>query len=267
MQEWSKFRKTTMAVLVVAACAVPAWASENPWIGTWKLDQAKSHFTGATFTYSKEANGLDQFSDGNMSYEFTANGVDYPVMGGQTESWVFTGPNAWKVVDKKDGKEINTTQVELSKDGKTMKTVTTGTRPDGSAIHDENTYTKVKGGPGLEGTWKSVKVSTSAPGLWIVSQGSSPDEWKWDIPDWKESVQGKPDGSDLAITGPIVANGMTVAIKQDGPRKLAYEVKENGKTLSKGEQVLAANGKSFVDTSWTPGKENEKQIGFYAKQQ
>ena len=253
-------------VAVAALAAAPAFASDNPWIGSWKLDKAKSHFTGQTFTYTKQANGLDRYDDGATSYEFTANGLDYPVMGGVMESWKADGDNKWTYTDKLNGKTLSTTEVELSKDGKTLKTVTTGTRPDGSNIHDENTYTKTKGEGGLEGTWKSVKVNISAPGAWIVSQGSSPDEWKWDIPDWKETVVGKPDGSDLKINGPAVAEGMTVAIKQQGPRKLLYEVKNNGKTMAKGEQTLAPNGKSFTDVGWTPGKENEKQTSFYARQ-
>ena len=254
------------ALFAVSYCTLPAFADNNPWIGTWKLNKTKSHLTGQTFTYSKNANGLDHFSDGATEFDFTANGIDYPIMGGQTESWTFAGTNIWTVTDKLNGKVISTTHVELAPNCKTMKMVTTGTRPDGSSMNDESTFNKTKPGEGcLEGTWKSVNVSTSTPGMWIVSQ-SSPDEWKWEIPDWKETVTGKPDGSDLAISGPEVATGMTVAIKQDGARKVTYAVKQNGKTLDQGEQTLAANGKSFTDQSWVPGKENEKQTSVYDKQ-
>lgn len=267
MQIPHKYLKTTLAALLVAGwTTLPVFADNNPWVGTWKLDKAKSHLAGQTFTYSKGANGLDHFSDGATEYDFTANGIDYPIMGGMTESWTSTGANTWTVTDKLNGKVVTTSTVELSKDCKTMKSTTTGTRPDGSSMNDESTYMKVKPSDGcLEGTWKSVKVSTSAPGMWIVSQ-TSPDEWKWEVPDWKETITGKPDGSDLAVTGPAVASGMTVAIKQDGPRKITYTVKENGKTLGEGEQTLAANGKSFTDQSWVPGKENEKQTSVYDKQ-
>lgn len=252
------------ALALVACTAVPAFAADNPWVGTWKLDKAKSHMTGQTITYSKDSSGMDHFSDGATEYTFTANGVDYPTMGGATESWSFTGHDAWKVTDKVNGKVVSTTDVKISPDGKTMKMVTTGTRPDGSAINDEDTYSRVKGGPGLEGTWKSVKVENSSPGMWIVSQ-NSPTDWKWEIPDWKETLTGNPDGSDLTLTGPEVASGLAVAIKVDG-HKLTYVVKENGKPIGQGQQMLAANGKSFTDESWVPGKENEKQTSVYVKQ-
>src|SRR5579872_1837988 len=156
-------------VLAVACIAVPAWAAGNPWYGTWKMNVAKSHLTGQTFTYSKQANGLDQFSDGVTSYEFTANGIDYPVTGGATESWVSAGPNEWKVTDKQNGTVTSTTDVKLSPNCKTMTTATTGTRPDGSAINEQETYTRIKGDGCLEGTWKSVRMTSNAPDTFIIS--------------------------------------------------------------------------------------------------
>ncbi|MGA8163051.1 MAG: hypothetical protein WCB76_19750 [Acidobacteriaceae bacterium] len=254
------------AALVAASFAVPAMAADNPWYGTWKMDVAKSHLTGQTFTYTKQADGLDQFSDGVMTYTFTANGIDYPVTGGGTESWVFTGANAWKVTDKQNGTVLSTTDVKLSPNCKTMTQVTTGTRPDGSTIHDEESYTKEKSDGCLEGTWKSVKLSSNEPNTFIISAGSAPDTWKWDIPDQKETVEGKADGSDLSITGPTVPSGYTVSFKMDGPRKIDVAVKLDGKTVSQGNDVLAANGKSFTTTSWTPGKENEKTTAVYVMQ-
>lgn len=254
------------AALLAAFVALPALAAENPWYGTWKMDAARSHLTGQTFSYTKEADGLDQFSDGVMTYKFTANGIDYPVTSGSTESWVSTGPDAWKVTDKVNGTVTSTTDVKLTPNCKTMTTVTTGTRPDGSDMHDEETYTKVKSDGCLEGTWKSVKMNNNAPATFIISAGSAPDTWKWVIPDEKESVEGKADGSDLPITGPTVPAGYTVSFKMDGARKVDVAVKINGKTVSEGNDVLAANGKTFTGTSWTPGKENEKTTAVYVKQ-
>lgn len=260
--------KLAVAVLLVAGwSAGTAVAAENPWYGTWKMDQAKSHLTGQTITYTKQANGLDQFSDGAMTYDFTANGQDYPVVGGEMESWVFTGPDTWKVTDKLNGQVVSTTEVKIAPGCRTMTQNSTGTRPDGSAINDEESYTKVKSDSGcLEGTWKNTKMKNSSPGVFIISAGSAPDTWKWEIPEWKETVEGKPDGTDLPVTGPETPAGYTVSFKLDGARKVDITVKASGKTVSQGDDVLAANGKSFTGTSWTPGKENEKTTAVYVKQ-
>lgn len=256
----------TFAALMAAAVAMPAFAADNPWFGTWKLDPAKSHMTGDTFTYSKTANGMDHFSNGALSFDFTANGLDYPVMGGSTTSWVSSGQNEWKTTDKMNGKVTNTGEIKLSADCKTMTETTSGTRPDGTEFHDQTVYTKVKSDGCLEGTWKSTKVSQSAPSGFVISQGSSADAWKWEIPAWKETVEGKADGTDLPLSGPQVPADMTVAFKADGAHKLSFQVKQGGKLIEQGEQVLAPNGKSFTESSWTPGKESEKQTYVFNKQ-
>lgn len=262
-----QIRIKVLAMWTIAAVALPAFAADNPWFGTWKLDPAKSHMTGSTFTYSKVANGMDHFTNGVLSFDFTANGLDYPVMGGSTTNWVSTGDNQWKSTDKMNGKVTNTSEISLSKDCKTMTEIDTGTRPDGTEYHNQTVYTKAKSGDGcLEGTWKSTKVSESAPGSFVISQGSSPDTWKWEIPGWKETIEGKADGTDLPLSGPQVPSDMTVSMKADGARKVAFQVKQAGKVIDQGEQVLASNGKSFTETEWTPGKENEKQTYVFNKQ-
>lgn len=255
-----------VAVWIAAAIALPAFAADNPWFGTWKLDTAKSHMTGATFTYTKGADGMDEYSDGAVSFKFTANGIDYPVFGGTTMNWVATGPNEWKETDKQNGTVTGTSDIKLTPDCKTMTTTSTANRPDGTTSHDVSVATKVKGEGCLEGTWKNTKATVSAPSDFVISQGSSADAWKWENRSWKQTVEGKPDGTDLAISGPTVPSGMTVAFKADGARKITVEVKVNGKVIGQGEQVLAPNGKTFTETDWTPGKENEKQTYVYNKQ-
>lgn len=268
MRSWSKFVGMPVTAIVIAACAgVPAFAGTNPWFGTWKMDTAKSHLAGGTFSYTKESNGLDQYSNGVEQYDFTANGHDYPVMGGETESWSFTGPDAWKVTDKQNGKVVSTSDVKLSANCRTMTVTVSGTMPDGSAMHEEDVYTREKPGSGcLEGTWKNTKVSDSTPGEMAISAGPQAGEWKWEIPAWKETVEGKPDGSDLSISGPEVPSGTTVAFRQENSHKMHFEVKENGKTLEEGDEMLSGNGREMTSTSWTPGQENEKTTAVYLKE-
>jgi len=259
----------TIRILVLsfaATVALPALAADNPWFGTWKLDTARSHMTGDTFTYSKTPTGMDHFTNGPMSFDFTANGIDYPTLGNATTAWVAAGPNQWKETDKAGGAVIGTYDIRLTANCKTMTIVATGSRPDGTPLHDETVYSKVKSDGCLEGTWKSIKASQSAPSDYVISQGSAPDTWKWDIPGWKETMEGKLDGSDLTLAGPTVPSGITICYVADGAQKLKYQIKSGGTVIDQGEQVLAPGGKTFTDTSWTPGKENEKQTWVYNKQ-
>jgi hypothetical protein len=57
-------KKLLLVCALTIFAVLPALAADSPWIGNWKLDPAKSHFIGDTFTYSKAANGMMHFSDG-----------------------------------------------------------------------------------------------------------------------------------------------------------------------------------------------------------
>lgn len=259
-------RKVLATLALLALISAPLLAAENPWVGTWKLDPAKSHFTGDTFIYSRTAKGMMHYSDGSTySWNFGIDGKEYKTAEGRTTTWNAISSTEWTSVSKFNGTVLSTNHYTLSPDGKTLSITNTGTKPDGSKFNDSSIYTRVTGTSGLPGKWRSTKVTVSAPDSFIVS--AKPNGiLHWDIPGYKESVEGKPDGSDLPITGPTVAPGTTLSIKMITPRKISYTVKENGKAVGLGTQTLAADGKSFTDVTWSPGKQSEKATSFYAKQ-
>jgi hypothetical protein len=251
---------------LVLLAVMPALAADNPWIGTWKLDPAKSHFTGDTFTYSKLPNGMMHFTDGStVSYDFAVDAKPYKAAYDRTAVWAAAGPNAWDTVYSANAKVLYKVHHLLSADGKTLTNTYTGTKPDGSTLNDQTVYTRVTGTQGLEGKWRSTKVNISAPDTFIVSS-PSPGILHWDIPSYKESVEGKPDGMDHPITGPTVPPGLTLSFKYLSPTKISYTIKNNGKPDGFGIQTLASDGRSFTDVSWSPGKETEKSTAFYARQ-
>jgi hypothetical protein len=259
-------KKLLLVCALAVFAALPALAADNPWVGTWTLDLSKSHFTGDTFTYSKSANGMMHYSDGSIAnFDFGIDGKEYKTVYDRTTTWTAAGDNAWDTVMKANGKVLGKSHRELSSDGKTLTITGTGTRPDGTDFKDVTIYTRVTGTTGLIGKWRSTKVTISAPDSFVIS-APSPGVMHWDIPAYKESVQGKFDGTDLPITGPNVPPGLTLAVKQVAPTKLSYVVKGNGKPDSYGIQTLAADGKSFTDLSWSAGKPGEKATGVYVKQ-
>jgi hypothetical protein len=259
-------RKFLLAFALLAVPTLSAAAANNPWIGTWKLDPAQSHFTGDTFTYSKAANGRLHFSDGSTeSYDFGIDGKEYKMALGRTTSWTASGDNAWDTVTKFKGNVLENVHYQLSPDGKTLTIIESGTKPDGSSLKDESTYTRLSGSTGLLGKWQSVKVNVSAPGTYVLAFPTA-STIKWEIPSYKEWVEGKLDGSDLPITGPTVPAGLTLSVKLDAAHKLSYTVKANGKPVGYGVETLSADGHSFTAVTWSPGKQSEKASEFYIKQ-
>jgi hypothetical protein len=259
-------RKFLLALALLAVPVLSAAAADNPWVGSWKLDPAKSQFTGDTFTYSKAANGLLHFSDGSTeNYDFGIDGKEYKSNYGTTEAWTAAGSSAWDSVVTLKGTVLSKVHYQLSSDGKTLTITSTGTKPDGSRFTDESVYTRESGSSGFVGKWRSVKVKISAPSTFIM-ESSLPDSIKWEVPDYKESVAGKVDGSDLPVTGPTVPAGLTLAVKLDSPKRYSYTVKSNGKPVGYGVQTLAKDGSSFTQVDWSPGKESEKTTSVYVKQ-
>lgn len=134
----------------------------NPFVGSWKMNPAKSKFTGvpgpkslsrevvaqgagAKFTYTGVA------SDGKpIDYSFTTNydGKDSAITGSgapggaDTVAIKRTGPNKTDAILKKDGKEIGKSSSDVSKDGKVATTRGSGKTADGKDYSTVVVYDK-----------------------------------------------------------------------------------------------------------------------------
>ena len=254
----------TLAVPAAFAALNPP---DNPLAGTWKLDPAKSHFEGDTFTLSSRPSGMLHYSNGSTDeYDFAADGKPYPAHFDQTIMVTGHDPDHWEeVVKSAGGNVMQTNHYAIAPDEKTMTITTTGQRPDGSSMNDVATYTRVSGTKGGMGKWKSTKVSTNEPGLSLISFPSA-DTLKWEIPDYKETFLGKVDGTDMPINGPDVGKSVTLAVKRVSDHKMTYVVKIGGKPVEMGVFTVAPDGKMATDEAWSPGKEAEKTTGVYVKQ-
>jgi hypothetical protein len=260
-------KKLLLLCSFVGLCSGTAIAAENPWTGTWKLDPAASNFTGQTFTYSKGPGDMLHFEDGSSaSFDFGLDGKEYKTWANRTTIWTATGENTWNHVTKADGKVLAKGQVALSADGNTLTMRLTRRRPDGKTFHEEDVFTRVSGTGGLIGTWRATKVvDPVAPQTFVISS-PAPGMVHEEVPDMKASLEGPTDGSDLALKGPDLPPAMTIAFKPVTSTKMSYVIKINGKADSIGEQTIAADGRSFMDVSWSPGRDSEKSTAVYVKQ-
>ncbi|HEY8051497.1 MAG TPA: hypothetical protein VIE42_01665 [Steroidobacteraceae bacterium] len=247
------------------AAAGAASTADSPWTGTWRLDAARSHFTGQTFTYSKSPGQLLHYDDGSTaSFDFGIDGKEYKAYSNRTISWTAAGTNAWDTVVKAEGKVRSSGHIELSADGKTLNMVFTGTKPDGNPFREEDTFTRVSGSDGLIGTWRTAKVvGPSGPQTFVVA-APAPGVLHIEVPDMKAHWEGRTDGSDHPLMGG--PPGTTVANQRLSPTRFTYVFKMNGKTDNMGEWNMAADGGSFTDMNWVPGRENEKTTAVYVKQ-
>lgn len=152
--------KTRSFVLTLALCmlALAVSFAQNPNIGTWKLNEAKSKIpAGAskntTVVYAPAGDMTKVTTDGvdgsgqAIHSEWTGNfdGKPYPVTGmASVDSRAYTakGDRTLEIANMKDGKTVFTGKIELAKDGKSRTVDIEGTLPDGKKYKAKYVYDK-----------------------------------------------------------------------------------------------------------------------------
>lgn len=163
MRAISRRQLTGMALAAVFAMTVgvvSAAQPTDPVVGTWTLDVAKSTYKpgpapkSATVVIGAVGKGISVavnavMADGTpMKWGYTSarDGKDVPVTGNpsyDTANVTQISPTEGKIVYKKAGKTVVTSETSVAKDGKTMTVTTKGTDPKGQAINIVALYTKV----------------------------------------------------------------------------------------------------------------------------
>jgi hypothetical protein len=258
-----QFRVRNLFLLALAAGGMLA-AADLPYAGKWKLNPAKSKFTGTAVTFAQNASGEMQFTAEGQSYTFKVDGEDYPALYGQTAAWKQIDANTWETTDKLNGKVLSTDTTKLSADGKTLTITSKGTKPNGEPFEDTSVNQRVSGGPGLPGKWKSTQVKVTSPNLMELAPFEG-DGLALKIVDYDVSCNAKFDGKDYPATGPTVPPGFTLAVKKTGPRSFEMSEKQNGKALFTSVFSVSANGKTLTETATTLST-NEKIKVVYDRQ-
>ena len=150
--------RSILLLLVVCAVAVALSAADSPFMGTWKLNEAKSKIPdgagkNTTVTYAAAGaeikvttdgvDGSGKPSHGEWTGKF--DGKPYPVTGtGSVDSRSVTakGDRAIDIVNMKGGNTVGTAKSEVAKDGKSRTLETEGTLPDGKKYHAKYVYDK-----------------------------------------------------------------------------------------------------------------------------
>ena len=152
-----KVRIILAALVTIFATALVVLA-DNPNMGTWKLNEAKSKFTqrsarNHTVVYEPAGDsvkvivdGVD--ADGNPTHnEWTGkfDGNYYPVTGdptSETRAYRQINNRTLSLTGKKGGKVTITGRIAVSRDGRTRTVTTRGTDPTGKSYTTTAVYDK-----------------------------------------------------------------------------------------------------------------------------
>ena len=153
-----KTKTVGLTLILTLVAGALCFAADNPMIGTWKLNEAKSKIApGApknnTVTYAAVGDQVKVTVDGtdaqgkSIHSEWTGkmDGKDYPVTGDSTadmRSYKMEGKDTLQLTNKKDGKVTVTGSITVSADGKTRTVTITGTDDKGAKMTSTAVYDK-----------------------------------------------------------------------------------------------------------------------------
>jgi hypothetical protein len=252
------------ATMITALIAASAAAADNPFLGTWKLNPAKSKFTGTTTTFEQTPDGEIRMSQGALSYTFKTDGKEYDTPIGRKATWTQSDDRTWTTTTKQDGKVIVMTTRSLSPDGKTMTVVSKGTKPNGQAFEDTTVLQRVSGQSGLIGKWRSKEVKVGSPNTYSF-EANGDDGMTLKIIDLNASCAAKFDGKDYPATGPTIPPNLTLALERKGSRSFELTQKQNGKPLFREAFTVSADGKTMTSKG-APVGVNEQTTAVYDRQ-
>jgi hypothetical protein len=259
MRRFTYFAFATF-VFGIAAVSLLA-AADTSFSGTWKLNLGKSQLSGTTYTFSKNASGTMHFDSAGFAFDFDLTGKEYPGPDGGTVSVTAPNPTTWEFTVHENGKVIE--KIRDTVNGDTLSAVTTLVKSDGTSIEQTSTDSRVSGGPGILGKWKSGDPKGSATTLQITLDGASGITFNY--PDFQQSCKGSFDGKDYVVNEAGKASKLTSAFEKTGSNTFKVTTKLNGKPYYVEVFTLSADGKTLTDEGSAVAT-NEKTKSVYERQ-
>ena len=147
-------------------------AAQNPFAGTWKLDQEKSQLAGDTLKFGPAQEDSIELVTGAMTYSFRTDGNNYAMPSGNLAIWRQTAPDSWTTEYRtRTGKLLSNDSWKLSADGKGLSLVSSGAKATGDLYTDTTEYVRTDGsGESLIGSWKSTAVKLSSPNDLVIQE-------------------------------------------------------------------------------------------------
>jgi hypothetical protein len=150
--------RTMLVTLALCFVGTRCFAADDPQMGTWKLNEAKSKIAAGspknnTVVYAADGDNVKVTVDGtdadgkSIHNEWTGkfDGKDYPVTGDpsqDTRSYAKVNDHTMAMTVKKDGKVMTSGRIAVAADGKSRTVTTTRTDAKGKKSKSTAVYDK-----------------------------------------------------------------------------------------------------------------------------
>jgi hypothetical protein len=236
---WKHF--SILGVVMALSCALHA---ANPFVGKWKIDEAKSQLAGFSDSIIAAGPNTWKFQDGPFSWAVKADGTEQPTPFGSTVALKVVNPSIWEFTNKSNGKIISTESWVLATDGKSMTRTFASKNQNGEPTKSASTMKRTAGTAGFEGTWESTEVKLGFTEVDIEAYGD--DGITVRLPEDGTHYSLKFDGKEYPEEGPRLPAGMTVSAKITGPRTIEARTRLNGKLFDTEEWEVSEDGLTFT---------------------
>ena len=252
---------TCASILALALVASVGMAAQPSFTGKWTLNLQKSQLTGQTFSIEKTASNTIHWEMQGFGYDFNPDGKEYPVPDGSTVVVLPTGPDTWDFTLSMHGKVTMTVHIAAQGDSQTdvMRVI----KPDGSTVEQTSTATRVSGGPGLLGKWKSTEVKGAPTSMVIATKRKKGVTISY--PEFQQVCKGRFDGKDHTVTMAGAATKMTFVFEKTGANTLKVTTKLQGKLFYVDVLTLSEDGKTLTDEG-NPVAANEPIKAVYERE-
>jgi hypothetical protein len=252
----------TFALVVALVGASNQAAAQPSFAGTWKLNLAKSQMAGQTLSVEKTASGSMHFDiHQGFGFDFDLSGKEFPTPDGGTTSWREINPTTWEGTNKFNGKVFSVFRMTLN--GETINAVVKTTQPEGKAVEQSSSWSRVSGGPGFFGEWKSTEMKGAPLTLEIALEGANGITVRY--PEFQAACKGSFDGKDYPWNGAGANLKQTLAFEKSGANSIKMTTKLDGKPFYVEVLTLSADGKTLTDDG-TPVSAKEPTKAVYEKQ-
>jgi hypothetical protein len=244
--------------LTVLGCSAPSPA----WNGTWKLNESKSNIPGPSFSLTVLPTGEYHADNGTYSYNFRCDGKTYITRARSTISCTQSRASEMDTTATEDGTKFPA-HWELSADGKTLTVKTTSAGTDEPVRATQGVYLRTFGSSGFVGGWQDKSRLASLPQLVLVLDKKALHIALSGVGQYMDPPL---DGTDSPCHGSGVPQGLTMAIRPNGPREFLTLKKVDGKIVNQGSLGLSADGRTLVEEYWAPSRPDERAKLVYEKQ-
>ena len=230
-------------------------ASNDPFVGRWKLNPSRSH---ASDEMKVSIAGENKFAfdlGGGHLETIVLDGSDQAGEFGTTLAVSVEGANRWRVVRKNGGHMMIDATWELSADGNTLTDHFGFVQPDGSLKRTDYIYKRTAGHAGFAGTWEDTTPPTAfemqiesyeGSGLSFVNVGQ------------KTTKSLKFDGKEYPVQGGNLPPGFVSSGHRLSARTLQLAEKIAGKPLDTQQAEVSADSKTLTMTMIPAGKDRPR---------